>query len=98
LAPDDATWEDAAFLNKTFPGHKLFRLEDKAQVMAAALSGPDLNQGDTEDTRIDSVIQQLTSKDTDWSDSTARMASSPFRQFKQVTVYLIHCSSSTLPR
>uniref|UniRef100_A0A453SEU2 Chromo domain-containing protein n=2 Tax=Aegilops tauschii subsp. strangulata TaxID=200361 RepID=A0A453SEU2_AEGTS len=41
LAPDDATWEDAAFLNKTFPGHKLFRLEDKAIVMAAALSGPE---------------------------------------------------------
>ena len=41
LAPDDATWEDASFLNKTFLDHKLFRLEDKAVVMAAALSGPE---------------------------------------------------------
>ena len=40
LAPDDATWEDAAFLNTNFPGHKLFRLEDKSILKAAALSGP----------------------------------------------------------
>lgn len=41
LASDDATWEYATFMNKTFPGHKLFRLENKAVVMAAALSGPE---------------------------------------------------------
>lgn len=44
LAPDDATWEDATFWNNTFPGHKLFRLEDKALVMAVALSGPEPKQ------------------------------------------------------
>lgn len=41
MALDDATWEDATFLNSTFPGHKLFHLEDKVQLMAAALSGPE---------------------------------------------------------
>lgn len=40
LAPDDATWEDASFLNNHFPGHKLFHLEDKAILKRAALSGP----------------------------------------------------------
>lgn len=40
LAPDDATWEDASFLNTHFPGNKLFHLEDKVKLKRAALSGP----------------------------------------------------------